>query len=85
MRELLEFIVKSIVKNHDQISIREKVDEDGVITFDVSVCPEDMGKVIGRGGRVAKAIRSVMKAAAVHANKKVSVEIIEEEKRCVNE
>ena len=75
MREMLEILVKNLVDNPDKIEITEK--EDGkTVTLELRVDPADMGKVIGRQGKIAKAIRVLMKAYAVKEDKKVNVEII---------
>ena len=76
MKELLEFIAKSMVDNVDAVSVKEHV-TDNSITLELSVGEGDMGKVIGKQGRIAKAIRTVVKAAASRENKKVTVEIVE--------
>ncbi|OOM13684.1 KH domain-containing protein [Clostridium saccharobutylicum] len=75
MKELVEFIAKSLVDNPDQVIVNEINREESLI-FELKVAPEDMGKVIGKQGRIAKAIRTVIKAAAVKQNKRVIVEII---------
>ncbi len=75
MKELLETIAKSLVSNPDAVSVNE-IDDGDSIVLELSVAQEDMGKVIGRQGRIAKAIRAVMKAASLKENKKVSVEIL---------
>lgn len=75
MRELLEFIAKSMVTNPDVVEITV-VEKEAETVFKLHVAPEDMGKVIGKQGRIAKAIRIVMKAAASSENKKVIVDII---------
>lgn len=75
MRELVEIIVKALVDNPDAVKINEIAGEQSVI-LEISVAPEDMGKVIGKQGRIAKAIRTVVKAAATKENKRVVVEII---------
>lgn len=75
MKELLETIAKSLVTNPDAVSVNE-IDNGDSIVLELSVAQEDMGKVIGRQGRIAKAIRAVMKAASLKENKKVSVEIL---------
>lgn len=75
MKEMLEILVKNLVDNPDAIEISEKVDGK-VIDLELKVDPQDMGKVIGRQGKIAKAIRVLMKAYAVKENKKVNVEII---------
>jgi predicted RNA-binding protein YlqC (UPF0109 family) len=75
MKELVEIIAKSLVKNPDQVSVTESTDNYATI-YEIHVAPEDMGKIIGKQGRIAKALRTVVKAAAVRENKKVMVEII---------
>ncbi len=75
MKELVEVIVKALVDNPDAVRINEIVGEQSVI-LEISVAQEDMGKVIGKQGRIAKAIRTVVKAAATKENKRVVVEII---------
>ena len=75
MKELLEFIAKSMVSNPDAVAVKETV-TDGSVVLELHVAEEDMGKVIGKQGRIAKAIRIVIKAAASHENKKVTVEIV---------
>ena len=74
MKELLEIIAKSLVQNPDDVKVVEE-NKDGEIVLTLSVNEQDMGKVIGRSGRIAKAIRSVMSAAASKASVKVSVDI----------
>lgn len=75
MRELVEIIAKSLVDNPDAVQVSEISGEQSVI-LELRVAPEDMGKVIGKQGRIAKAIRTVVKAAATKENKRVVVEII---------
>ena len=75
MKELVEVIAKTLVENPDEVVVTEK--EDGRnITVELHVAASDMGKVIGKQGRIAKAIRSVVKAASSKDNKRVDVEII---------
>jgi predicted RNA-binding protein YlqC (UPF0109 family) len=76
MKELLEQIARSLVDNPDEVSVNEVEGEQSLI-LELRVAEEDMGKVIGKQGRIAKAIRVVMKAAAVKDNKRVVVEIIQ--------
>lgn len=76
MKQVLETIAKSLVDNPDEVSVTEITNEDGTITLELRVASGDMGKVIGKQGRIAKAIRTVVKAAASNENKKVSVDII---------
>ncbi|MBD5495262.1 MAG: KH domain-containing protein [Lachnospiraceae bacterium] len=75
MKELVEVIAKALVDNPDEVVVNQK--EDGRnITIELHVAATDMGKVIGKQGRIAKAIRSVVKAASSKDNKRVDVEII---------
>ena len=74
MRELVEVIAKALVDNPDQVVVTD-TEKDGEIVIELKVAPSDMGKVIGKQGRIAKAIRSVVKAAASKEEKKVIVEI----------
>ena len=75
MKELVEVIAKALVENPDEVIVTEKT-EGKNITVELHVAPSDMGKVIGKQGRIAKAIRSVVKAASSKDNKRVDVEII---------
>jgi predicted RNA-binding protein YlqC (UPF0109 family) len=75
MKQILIDIAKSIVDKPDEVTVVEKVSGDTSI-LELSVAKEDMGKVIGKQGRIAKAMRTVVKAAATKEGKKVSVEII---------
>jgi len=77
MVELVEIIAKSLVENPDAVEVKEIAGKTSVI-IELKVAPEDMGKVIGKQGRIAKALRTVVKAAATKANQKVVVEIIQE-------
>ncbi len=75
MGELVEFIAKSLVENPDKVEVNEIEGTQSVI-IELKVHPDDMGKVIGKQGRIAKAIRTVVKAAATKEQKRVVVEII---------
>jgi hypothetical protein len=75
MKELLETIAKALVDYPDEVRINEIESENSII-LELSVAKEDMGKVIGKQGRIAKAIRTVIKAAAIKENVKVVVEIV---------
>ena len=77
MKELLIYVVQGLVNNPDAVSVKEVEREDGEIVFELVVAQEDMGKVIGRQGRIAKELRTLMKAAGLKNGKKVSVEIID--------
>ena len=75
MKELVEVIAKALVDNPDEVVVTEKTEGKNV-TVELHVAASDMGKVIGKQGRIAKAIRSVVKAASSKDNKRVDVEII---------
>ena len=75
MKELVEVIAKSLVDHPEDVRVEEK-QQDRQVTLELRVDEDDMGKVIGRQGRSAKAMRTVVKAAATRENKKVSVDII---------
>ena len=76
MKELLTYIIQSLVENPDEVSVTERKAE-GETVFEVRVAEGDMGKVIGRQGRIVKEIRVLMKAGAQRKGKKVSVEIMD--------
>jgi Predicted RNA-binding protein (contains KH domain) len=75
MKELVEVIAKSLVDNPDEVVVTQK-EEDNAIIIELTVAPSDMGRVIGRQGRIAKAIRTVIKSASSKIDKKVIVEIL---------
>lgn len=75
MRELVEILAKALVDNPDEVVVNE-IEGTQSIILELKVAPEDMGKVIGKQGRIAKAIRTVVKSAAVKVNKKVIIEIL---------
>lgn len=76
MTELLTYIAKNLVDNPDAVSVTE-VPKDDELVLELRVAPEDMGKVIGKHGRIAKEIRAIMKSAAIKQNLKVSVDIVD--------
>ncbi len=76
MLSLVETIAKALVREPDAVQVSELGEKDGAIVIELKVAPEDMGKVIGRQGRIAKALRTVVKAAAQKQDKKYIVEII---------
>ena len=76
MKEILETIILSLVDDKSAVKIEEKIDEK-TISFEVKVADKDMGKVIGKDGKVAKSIRTVMKAVGGKERKKVSIEFVE--------
>jgi predicted RNA-binding protein YlqC (UPF0109 family) len=76
MTELLEFLVKALVEDPDAVEI-EELEEDGDLIYEISVADSDLGRVIGKGGRVANAIRTIAKAAAVRIDRRVIVDILD--------
>ena len=77
MRELLEYLVRSLVDEPGQVRVEEFEEDDGTLVLELSVADDDYGQVIGRGGRTAQALRTVIKAAAVKDNRRVLVDIVE--------
>ncbi len=77
MKELLLYIAKSLVDNPDRVVVEEREKEDGEIVLELRVAEGDMGKIIGRQGRIAKEIRTLVKSLAQRKGKKVSVEILD--------
>jgi uncharacterized protein len=77
VRELLEFLARSLVADPDAVEVSEVEEIDGEVVLELEVAEDDLGRVIGRGGRVANALRSVMKAAATREDKRVVVDILD--------
>ena len=77
MRELLVFLAKALVDEPDRVEVEQFEEDDGTLVLELSVGDDDYGKVIGRGGRTAQALRTVVKAAAVKDNRRVLVDIVE--------
>lgn len=75
MKEILETIIRNLVDNKDEIEIKE-LDGEKTIIFEVKVAESDMGKIIGKQGKIAHSIRTIMKAVASREHKKVSIEFI---------
>lgn len=76
MTELLEFLVKALVEEPEKVVV-EELEEDGDLVYEISVAEADLGRVIGKGGRIANAIRTVAKAAAVRIDRRVIVDILD--------
>lgn len=76
MTELLEFLVRALVENPEAVAV-EELEEDGDLVYEISVAEDDLGRVIGKGGRVANAIRTIAKAAAVRLDRRVIVDILD--------
>ena len=76
MRELIEFLVRALVEQPDKVEV-EEFEEDGDLVLEVSVAEDDLGRVIGRGGRIANAIRTVARAAGARDDRRVIVDILD--------
>ncbi|MCB0857012.1 MAG: KH domain-containing protein [Solirubrobacterales bacterium] len=76
MQEMLLYITRALVEDPDAVEV-EELEEDGDLVFEITVGEDDLGRVIGRGGRVANAIRTVAKAAAVREERRVLVDILD--------
>jgi len=77
VRELLEYLVRGLVSSPDDVRISEVQEDDGSLLLELSVAPDDYGTVIGRGGRTASALRTVIKAAAAKEQRRVFVDIVD--------
>jgi predicted RNA-binding protein YlqC (UPF0109 family) len=76
MTELLEFLVKALVEEPEAVVV-EELEEDGDLIYEITVAEDDLGRVIGKGGRIANAIRTIAKAAAVRIDRRVIVDILD--------
>ena len=76
MTELLEFLVKALVEDPGAVVV-EEMEEDGDLVYEITVAEDDLGRVIGKGGRIANAIRTIAKAAAVRIDRRVIVDILD--------
>jgi predicted RNA-binding protein YlqC (UPF0109 family) len=76
VRELVEYLVRALVEAPDQVEV-EELEENGDVVLEVTVAEDDLGRVIGRGGRIANALRTVARAAATKEERRVIVEILE--------
>jgi predicted RNA-binding protein YlqC (UPF0109 family) len=74
--ELLEFLVRALVEDPEAVVV-EELEEDGDLIYEITVADDDLGRVIGKGGRVANAIRTIAKAAAVRIDRRVIVDILD--------
>ena len=77
MRELLVYLAQQLVDEPERVEVEEFAEDDGTLVLELSVADDDYGKVIGRGGRTAQALRTIVKAAAVKDNRRVLVDIVE--------
>ena len=77
MRELLDFLARSLVADPEAVVVNEIEEIEGEVVLELEVADDDLGRVIGRGGRVANALRTVVKASATRADKRVMVDILD--------
>ena len=77
MKELLEYLARALVSEPEAVEVEEFEEDDGTVVLELSVADDDYGKVIGRGGRTAAALRTLVKAAAVKENRRVLVDIVD--------
>jgi len=77
VRELLEYLARGLVDDPDAVAVEQFEEDDGTVVLELSVGDEDYGKIIGRGGRTAHALRQVIKAAAVKHERRVLVDIVD--------
>jgi predicted RNA-binding protein YlqC (UPF0109 family) len=77
MKDLLEELARRLVDEPQEVSVEQFEEDDGTVVLELAVAEDDYGKVIGRGGRTANALRTVVKAAAVRENRRVLVDIVE--------
>ena len=77
MRDFLEYLARGLVDEPDKVKVEELEEDDGTIVLELSVGDDDYGKVIGRGGRTAQALRTVVKAASVRESRRVLVDIVD--------
>ena len=75
MQELVEYLAKGLVDKPDEVRV-ERVEKDGALVLELRVAPEDVGKVIGRQGRIARALRTIVRAAGARSNERALLEIV---------
>ena len=77
MRDLLEYLARALVDEPDSVSVEQFEEDDGTVVLELAVAEDDYGKIIGKGGRTANALRTVVKAAAVKEGRRVLVDIVD--------
>jgi hypothetical protein len=77
MKDLLEYLARGLVEEPDEVQVKEVQDDDGVIVLELSVAEDDYGNIIGRGGRTASALRTIIKTAAAKQKRRVFVDIVD--------
>ena len=75
MQELVEFLAKGLVDNPDEVRV-ERIERDGAVVLELRVAPDDVGKVIGRQGRIARALRTIVRASGARSNERAMLEIV---------
>jgi len=79
VKDLLEYLARGLVEHPDEVRVQESEEEDGSVVLELSVAEDDYGSVIGRGGRTAQALRTVVKVAASKSGRRVFVDIVDTE------
>jgi uncharacterized protein len=77
MKELLEYLARQLVDEPDEVEVEQFDEDDGTVVLELAVAEDDYGKIIGKGGRTANALRTVIKAAAVREDRRVLVDIVD--------
>ena len=77
MKELLEYLARQLVDEPDEVEVEQVDEDDGTVVLELAVAEDDYGKIIGKGGRTANALRTVVKAAAVKEGRRVLVDIVD--------
>ena len=77
MRDLLEYLARALVDEPDSVSVEQFEEDDGTVVLELAVAEDDYGKIIGRGGRTANALRTVVKATATREERRVLVDIVD--------
>jgi uncharacterized protein len=77
MKDLLEYLARGLVERPDAVRVNEVVEDDGTVVLELAVDPDDYGNIIGRGGRTASALRTIIKTAAVKDKRRVFVDIVD--------
>jgi predicted RNA-binding protein YlqC (UPF0109 family) len=77
VKDLVEYLAKSLVDRPDEVTVDEFEEDDGTIVFELTVADDDVGKVIGRNGRTVNALRTVIRASAVRHNRRVLVDVVD--------
>ena len=77
MKDLIEFVVRALVDDPESVSVDSFEEDDGTLVYEVTVAEDDVGKIIGRGGRTVNALRAVVRAAAVRDGRRVLVDVVD--------